>query len=175
VFICGHLRHLRIILFSEMPHIRTSVTSDGEIIHLVPHAAPALPPVTKRDMEQAWEIAQAAASNPRARTIRFAQPETPPLDLQLTDSDAASWASAIDRAKNLSTAHGLSVLLRLLALVDLMARAPWVRAWFTLSRAGLTFHPALLQAAALSPLTPTGGFEETALNALLPNGAARME
>jgi hypothetical protein len=160
----------------DMPkEILTSITPAGEILHLVPHAAPALPAVTKRDLEQAWELAQTATSSPHARTIRFAQPETQPLDLRLADTDAASWATAIDRVKNLSTAHGLSVLLRLLALVDLMANAPWLRAWFTLTRAGMDIHPALLQAAALSPLTPTGGFVETALGALLPGGAARME
>jgi hypothetical protein len=158
-----------------MPAILTSITPAGEILHLVPHAVAALPPVTRRDMEQAWELAQTAANNPQPRTIRFSSPKNPPLDLQLADSDAASWASAIDRSKNLSTAHGLSVLLRLLALVDLMSHAPWLRAWFTLSRAGLTLHPALLQAAALSPLTPTGAFEETALGALLPHEAAPME
>jgi len=155
--------------------IQTSITPTGEILHLVPHAAPALPPVTKRDMEQAWELAQTATLNPQARRIRFSHPKTPPLDLQLTDTDAASWATAIDRVKNLSTAHGLSVFLRLLALVDLMATAPSLRAWFTLTRAGLEIHPALLQAAALSPLTPTGAFVETALGDLLPGGAAPME
>ena len=49
-----------------------------------------------------------------------------------------------------------------------MATQVWVRSWFSLSRAGLEFHPALLQAAALTPLTPTGGFAETTLQALLP-------
>ena len=49
-----------------------------------------------------------------------------------------------------------------------MATRLWLRNWFSLNRAGLEFHPALLQAAALSPLTPTGGFAETSLQALLP-------
>ncbi len=154
-----------------MAAIRTAEGPTGEILHLVPHAAGALPAVTKRDLEQAWEAARGAAERPlapRARVIRFAQGADGKLDLLLNDRDAASWADAVDRLADLSTAHGISVCLRLLALVELMGRAAWARAWFTLSRAGLEFHPGLLQAAALSPLTETGGFAETALRALLP-------
>lgn len=128
--------------------------------------------MTKRDLEQAWDAARAAAQAPHTaaakRLFRFAQGAESPLDLALTDRDAAAWAGAVDQIADLSTAHGISVCLRLLALVELMGRAAWTRAWFTLSRAGLEFHPALLQAAALSPLTDTGGFAETALRALLP-------
>jgi hypothetical protein len=162
--------------------VRTEQGPDGEILHLVPHPAAALPAVTKRDLEQAWEAAGAVASAPgasfrnaQARLIRFVAPEGLPLDLLLADRDAASWASAIDKIADLSTIHGISVCLRLMALVDLMGSASWARAWFTLSRAGLEFHPALLQAAALSPLTETGGFAETALRALLPDGADQQE
>jgi hypothetical protein len=100
--------------------------------------------------------------------FRFRQAAAPPLDLVLTDTDAANWADAIDAISSLSTAHGISICLRLMALYELMATRPWAREWFTLSRGGLEFHPALLQAAALSPLTPTGGFAETSLQALLP-------
>jgi len=152
--------------------IRTEAGPGGEVFHLVPHPVAILPAVTKRDLEQAWDAAREAAQSARgvARThfFRFAHGEEAPLDLALTDKDAAAWAGAVDRIADLSTAHGISVCLRLLALVELMGRAAWTRAWFTLSRAGLEFHPALLQAAALSPLTDTGGFAETALRALLP-------
>lgn len=156
--------------------IRTEAGPRGEILHLVPYLPAALPPVTKRDLEQAWEAARAAAlapPKPGARTakthgFRFLQDAAPPLDLVITDTDAASWAAAIDDTANLSTAHGISICLRLLALFQLMATQVWVRKWFSLKPAGLEFHPALLQAAALSPLTPTGGFAETTLQALLP-------
>ncbi len=152
--------------------IRTQAGPAGEILHLVPHTAAALPSVTKRDLEQAWEAAHDAALAPRhdaaTHVFRFAQNETPPLDLLIADQDAANWATAVDRVADLSTAHGISVCLRLMALVELMGRAAWARAWFRLSRANFEFHPALLQAAALSPLTETGGFAETALRALLP-------
>ncbi len=162
--------------------IRTEFGPDGEILHLVPHAAASLPTVTKRDLEQAWEASRAAAMAPSQpgrdaaiRLIRFTQSERPPLDLLLNDPDAASWAAAIGRLVDFSTGHGISVCLRLLALVELMGRAAWTRPWFTLTRAGLDFHPSLLQAAALSPLTETGGFVETALRALLPGGANHTE
>ncbi len=153
--------------------IRTETGPDGEILHLVPYLPAALPAVTRRDLEQAWEAARAAALAPpqataRTHAFRFLQESAPPLDLVITDTDAASWAAAIDRIANLSTAHGISICLRLLALFQLMATQLWARNWFNLSRAGLEFHPALLQAAALSPLTPTGGFAETSLQALLP-------
>jgi hypothetical protein len=152
--------------------IRTETGPDGEILHLVPYLPAALPRVTRRDLEQAWETARAAALAPAKPTathaFRFLQESAPPLDLLITDTDAASWAAAIDRLASLSTAHGISVCLRLLALFQLMATQVWVRNWFSLSRAGLEFHPALLQAAALTPLTPTGGFAETTLQALLP-------
>jgi hypothetical protein len=152
--------------------IRTQTGPDGEILHLVPYLPAALPAVTKRDLEQAWETARLAALAPpkpaATHAFRFLQESAPPLDLVITDTDAASWAAAIDRLANLSTAHGISICLRLLALFQLMATQLWVRNWFTLSRAGLEFHPALLQAAALTPLTPTGAFAETTLQALLP-------
>jgi hypothetical protein len=162
--------------------IRTEYGPAGEILHLVPYPLEALPPVTKRDLEQAWEAARADSLKPgrratdaRTRLIRFSASLQSPLDLALTDRDAASWASAIDGVADLSTSHGISTCLRLLALVELMGRSTWARDWFTLNRAGLDFHPALLQAAALSPLTETGGFAETALRALLPGAAGQQE
>ncbi len=158
-----------------MSAIRTEYGPSGEILHLVPHLPGALPAVTKRDLERAWDVAREAALSPAAKCgaapahgFRFSPPAAPPLDLVLHDQDAASWAGAIDRLADLSTAHGVSLFLRLLALVELMGSAAWSRAWFQFSRGGVKFHPALLQAAALTPLTETGGFAETALRALLP-------
>jgi hypothetical protein len=153
--------------------IRTEYGPAGEVLHLIPHPPGQLPSVTKRDLEQAWEAARqnalTANSPAAAHGFRFTQPGAAPLDLALTDPDAASWTHAIDAVADLGTAHGISVCLRLLALFQLMASAAWTRSWFTLSLGGLEFHPALLQAAALTPLTPTGGFAETALRALLPD------
>ena len=73
----------------------------------------------------------------------------------------------------LTTPHGVSVCLRLLALVALMAQAGWARPWFALAPGGAEIRPELLQAAALAPLTDSGGFDETALRALLPLASMR--
>ncbi|HQT39263.1 MAG TPA: hypothetical protein PK231_07540 [Acidocella sp.] len=152
--------------------IRTEYGPAGEVLHLIPHPPSLLPNVTKRDLEQAWEAARTNALTANAPTaahgFRFTQPGNAPLDLALTDPDAANWTEAIDRVADLGTAHGISVCLRVLALFQLMANAAWTRPWFSFTHSGLEFHPALLQAAALTPLTPTGGFAETALRALLP-------
>jgi hypothetical protein len=136
---------------------------DGSIVRLIPCAPDHLPPVQKRDIEMAWELAQAVRHPGPKQIFRFCA-----LDLVIADPDAAAWAQAVDGTANLATPHGLSLCLRLLALVALMAAQSWVRDWFTLARGGAIIKPALLQAAALAPLNPSGSFDETALRALLP-------
>ena len=137
------------------------------MVHLLPAPASALPCVTKRDLEQAWEVAQAAdVPAPKLRKFHFAV--EPPVDLWVQDKDAAAWVAAVENTVGLATPHGVSVCLRLLGLVALMAQGGWVRGWFTLARGGAEIRPELLQAAALAPLTESGGFDETALRALLP-------
>jgi len=135
------------------------------VVHLADAPASALPAVTKRDLEAAWEAAQAPAAAAPSQTFRFA---APPIELIIADRDAAAWVAAVERSTGLGTPHGLSVCLRLLALIALMAQAGWARAWFALGRGGADIRPELLQAAALAPLTDAGGFDETALRALLP-------
>jgi len=154
--------------------IRTEYGAQGEVVHLIPFAAPELPSVSRRHLEQAWEAARGAALSaatgkaPMTHGFHFHEDNGPPLDLILADRDAASWTGGVERIADLSTAYGISLCLRLLALVALMGSAEWARPWFTLKRAGANIHPALLQAASLAPLTPTGGFAETSLRALLP-------
>jgi hypothetical protein len=153
--------------------IRTELGAKGEVLYLVPFAPPELPSVSRRHLEQAWEAARGAAlatlpgKAARIHGFRFSA-GGPPLDLLLTDRDAGSWTGGVDRIADLSTAYGISLCLRLLALVSLMASADWTRPWFSLERGGAKIHPALLQAASLAPLTPTGSFAETTLRALLP-------
>ena len=86
----------------------------------------------------------------------------------MADKDAAAWVAALERQSGLSSLYTVSVCLRLLGLVALMAQAGWARQWFALGRAGAILRPELLQAAALVRLNATGGFDETALRALLP-------
>ncbi len=137
----------------------------GVVLHLVPRLPPALPAVTARDIEQAWEATQPLTAAP-PRAFRFAG--AVPLELRLADPDAAAWVAAVERSVGLTSLHGVSVCLRLLALIALMAHAAWLRPWFTLARDGAVIRPELLRAAAAVPLNEAGGFDETALAALMP-------
>lgn len=124
-----------------------------------------LPAVRGRDLELAWMAARAAALAQRwgvVRGFRFHRPDGEDTTLALADPDARCWAGAVDRTAGLHNAHGLSLLLRLLALVELLARADWARPLCHLARDGAEFHPALLRAAAAQPLTPEARFDETA-------------
>jgi hypothetical protein len=142
----------------------------GVVLHLVPRLPPALPAVAARDIEQAWEATQPAAAAP-PRAFRFDGPV--PLELRLADPDAAAWVAAVERTVGLASLHGVSVCLRLLALIALMAQAAWLRPWFTLARGGAVLRPELLRAAAAVTLNEAGGFDETALKALMPGAAAK--
>ena len=152
--------------------IRTKIGPGGEVLHVVPGAPPDLPPVSRFHLEQAWDAARAASAGlapPRTHGFRF-NGGAAPLNLLLADRDAASWTHGVERIADFSTAYGISLCLRLLALVALMGQVEWLRPWFSLGRGRADIHPALLQAAALAPLTPEGGFAETSLRALLPTG-----
>jgi len=147
----------------------------GSVTYLVDLPPEALPSVGKRDLELAWHAArEAAIANQRGtvRAFRFARPDGSHTDLALADRDARCWVSAVDRTVGLATAHGLSLCLRLLALVDLLARASWARPLFRLAPDGAEFHPALLRAAASQPLTPDARFDEAGLRLQLSRFAA---
>ena len=73
----------------------------------------------------------------------------------------------MDAAHDLGTLGGLALCLRLLALVDVMTRAPWLRGMYSLGAEGIEFHPALLRAAAAMPLDGAARFDETGLRRLL--------
>ncbi len=155
--------------------IGTEYGPSGEVLHLIPFSPADLPNVSGAHLERAWEAAHAAAGDarpwrpPTRHGFRFRQKGAEPLDLLLADRDAASWADGVRTVADLSSAYGISLCLRLLALVALMASATWLRPWFSLG-GGIEIHPALLRAAALAPLTATGAFAETHLRALLPEG-----
>jgi hypothetical protein len=155
-----------------MSGVETAYGPHGEVLHSLAWLPDRLPPVTKRDMERAWDAARAESTVAAPlRGFRFARPEGAPVELYLNDPDASAWAGAVDRAADLSTTHGVSLCLRLLALVDAMGRLDWLRGWFSFAPGGAEIKPALLQAAALAPLNEAGGFDETALRALLPAAA----
>jgi hypothetical protein len=146
------------------PSIRVGTSPDGSVTYLVAVPPEALPPVGKRDLELAWNTARRAALGQRwgaVRGFRFSRPDGTHTDLALADPDAACWVAAIDTAVGLGTSHGMSLCLRLLALIELLAHARWARPLFTIDRGGADLHPALLRTAATIPLTRDARFDET--------------
>ena len=150
------------------PPIHVGQAPDGTLTYLVDHPPPALPPVRGRDLAAAWDDARDAALDSAwgtARLFRFRLPDGGFTDLALLDRDARCWAGAVETRTGLQTLYGLSLCLRLLALVDLMARARWTDALCTIRRGGAELHPALLRAAAAAELTNEARFDETQLRA----------
>ena len=106
--------------------VRIGAGPDGSLTYFVELPPEDLPPVHRRDLERAWYAARDAALAqrwgvgallplPAPRRLRIG-------DLALADRDACCWAGAVDRTVGLRNSYGLSVCLRLLALVDLLAR-----------------------------------------------------
>jgi hypothetical protein len=158
--------------------IRIGDGPGGAVTYLVAMPPEALPSVCKRDLERAWFAARDAAIAEHAgtaRAFRFTRPDGSHTDLALADRDARCWVGAVDRTVGLKTAFGLSLCLRLLALVDLLARAAWVRPLCKLARDGAEFHPALLRAAASQPLTPDARFDEVAFRIRLSRFASGFQ
>ena len=150
--------------------IQVAAAPDGTMIYSVPMPPEALPPVSARALMAAWEQARDAAGQAQwgaARLFRFHRPDGGTADLALADTDARCWAAAIDRDSGIHTTIGLSLCVRLLALVDLLARAGWARGLFHLAPDGAELHPALLRAAATAPLTAQAGFDEHSLRGRL--------
>jgi hypothetical protein len=151
-------------------HIRVGGDPDGMLTYLIDLPPEDLPSVGKRDLELAWHAAREAAIAQRqsvVRGFRFNRPDGSHTDLALADRDARCWAGAIDRTVGLANPAGLSLCLRLLALVDLLARAPWARRMIHLARDGAELHPALLRAAASQTLNSDARFDEAGFQAKL--------
>jgi hypothetical protein len=154
-----------------MPAIEVAAAANGTLTYLIHDAPGALPPVLRRDLLGAWDAARAAAleaARPgRARAFRFARPDGGTTDLSLADPDARCWAQAADGRLAIATPYGLSVCLRLLALIDFLAATPWARAHVTLRPGGAELHPGLLRLAAETKLNDEAGFDEAAFRARL--------
>lgn len=150
--------------------IKVGRTRDGTMTYFVDLPPEALPPVLGRDLAAAWDAARDAAADAAwgtARLFRFRRPDGSVTDLVLSDEDARCWAGAVDGTVGMQTSYGLSLCLRLLALVDLLARASWAANLFRIGRTGTALHPALLSAAATAQLTPDARFDETGFRARL--------
>jgi hypothetical protein len=142
--------------------VSVGASQDGTLTYLIDHEPSDLPAVRTGDILIAWELAREAATRAAAgvsRAFRFRRADGGFTDLALHDRDAACWAGAVDRALGMETSYGLSVCLRLLALVDLLARVPWANGLVDLSR-DAKLHPALLRLAAESRLTDDACFDE---------------
>jgi hypothetical protein len=150
---------------SEHPSsVRIGAGPDGSLTYYVALPPEHLPSVHRRDLERAWYAARDAALEQRwgvARFFRFQRPDGSYGDLALADRDACCWACAVDGTVGLRNSYGLSVCLRLLALVDLLARVRWADSLCLLRRDGADLHPSLLGAAASTPLTAEARFDES--------------
>jgi hypothetical protein len=142
----------------------------GALVYAVSIPPEALPGVRAEALLAAWGVARDAAAAGRwgpPRSFLFRRDEAEPSILTLADRDACCWAAAVDRFADLSTPRGLALCLRLLALIDVMARAPWLAGKFDLNHEGVDLHPSLLRAAAIQPLDGGGRFDAEALRGLL--------
>ena len=155
--------------------IQVGERDDGSVFYLVPGSPAALPAVRGRDLLAAWDAARGFAAHGawgQPRCFRFLDPEadigTAPTDIALTDPDARSWAAAADARAGLHTRYGLSLGLRLLALVDLLTRNRHAQRLLTVQAGQAELHPALVAAAAATPLDAQARFDEIALLAGLP-------
>ena len=152
------------------PVIRVGAGPDGSLTYWVELPPESLPPVTSRDLERAWYAARRAALAEQwgtVRVFRFVRPDGAHSDLVLADRDASCWAGALDTIYGMGTSQGLSLCLRLLALVDLLAQSPWALPLMRLARDGAEPDPALWRAAAREPLTPEARFDQTGFRARL--------
>jgi hypothetical protein len=162
--------------------IRVAQTETGALAYFVPVPPERIPAVSPDDLLRAWNVARHGAVQRQwgaPRFLRFAQRDDgAPTELAIADPDAGAWTEAIDRAFGLDTLAGLSVCLRLLALVEVLGRASRLEPFFDVSPAGVDLHPSLLAAAAALPLDREARLDEAALmerlrfKALPPGGAA---
>lgn len=151
--------------------IRVAVAADGALHYAIPGRPESLPPVAPRALSLAWDAARAAAAAEAWGPHRSLIFESGTV-LALADADAACWAEAVDRSVGLERLEGLALCLRLLALVELLGRAVWLRGLFAIGAEGIELHPALLAAAAVQPLDAAARFDETAMKRLLSNRIA---
>ena len=159
--------------------IRVARGPDGLLAYAIPHPPESLPPVAPRELEFAWDRARDAATAERwgqPRRLLFRRTDGSAQEMLLADADAACWAEAVDTVHDLSTLAGLSLCLRLLALVEVMSRARWLMGLYSVTPHGIELHPELLRAASAMPLDGAARFDETGLRRLLsrpiPSGAA---
>ncbi len=150
--------------------IRVAGSADDGLTYAIAVPPEALPPVMPGALLAAWEAARAraaAGSWGPPRELLFRREDGSATRIAIADRDARSWAEAVDRDADLATLRGLSLCLRLLALVEVMGRSAWLTGLFSLTADGVELHPALLRAAANMPLDSAARFDAEALRGLL--------
>lgn len=159
--------------FTAVP---VGASPDGLLTYLLDLAPEQLPPVQAADLARAWRAAGAAAVASawgRPRALVFRRGDGALQRLALADDEARCWAGAVERTLGLDTVYGLAVCVRLLALVDLLARAAWLRHLFDIEGGEAEFHPALLAAAAVCALDSDARLAEGAMRERLARLATR--
>ena len=139
--------------------VKVATAPDGVRAYISVVPPEALPSVRARDLADAWDAARQRAMERdwgEVRFFRFPRRDGTTTELALADPDACCWAAAIEQTTGLASLTGLSLCLRLLALVHLLGEAAWSRAWVSFRRDGARLDPRLLDAAARLPLTAQG-------------------
>lgn len=158
--------------------IHVAGAPDGSLAYAIPLAPEALPAVSPTALLAAWDAARARAHSGAwgpPRDLVFRREDGSATRIVIEDRDARSWAEAVDRGADLSTLAGLSVCLRLLALVEVMGRSAWLAGLFSVTADGVELHPSLLRAAASMPLDSGARFDAGELRGLLSRALpARM-
>ncbi len=153
------------------PSVEVRDYGPDHVLYRVALAPAAMPPVPVRELEAAWDAARAhslSADWGAQRSFRFQPADGRITDLDVTDRDARCWAGAVDRMAGLATLSGVSLCLRLLALVHLVATAPWAKTYLSSKRDGTRIDRALMRAAARADLTDDARFDEASLRRNLP-------
>jgi hypothetical protein len=159
--------------------VRVRRTPDGTLTYAVAVPPQCIPAVAPHRLLAAWAMARRAAALHRwgpPRRLLFAGDGPPAQDeaegigateIAIADADAGCWAEAVDREVGLDTLAGIALCLRLLALIDILAHAPWLGGLFDVTPDGIDLHPSLLSAAAAMPLNAAARFDEGALRRIL--------
>lgn len=156
------------------PCVEVMEHGDGRLLYRVAMPPATMPPVPVHALEGALDAARAAAlgeGDERRRSFRFLGPDGHVADFDIEDRDARIWAAAVDRRADLATLGGLALCLRLLALVHLLATAPWARRYVSRDQ-GARIDRRLLRAAARADLTDTARFDEVSFRRNIPSSAA---
>jgi len=141
-----------------------------------------LPPVGPSELVAAWQAATLGAEVGMVlqvgdiEGVEFRWPEGE-ARFVFADLDASCWAAALDRLYGLDSLRGIAVLFRLLALVEIMARAEWLRPLFRIGDGqGIQLDPDLVHLAAVAQLTASARFDAGAFQQQLGLvGPTRLE